>query len=59
MKVIFNSLLVVLIFIFAISLLFVVGNSNLKDRIFYLVTSVVLLLCIIGVILLQMKLTVL
>lgn len=48
MKFIFSFILVVLTFGFLVSVLFALGNNRLKERIFYLVMSVVLIICIFG-----------
>ena len=48
MKVIFNIILVTLVLGFIISTLFAIGNSTFKERIFYLVMTVVTLICILG-----------
>lgn len=48
MKFIFSIILVALVFGFFVSIMFALGNSTLKDKVFYLVMSVVMLICVFG-----------
>lgn len=48
MKFIFSIILIALVFGFFVSIMFALGNSTLKDKVFYLVMSVVMLICVFG-----------
>lgn len=48
MKFIFSIILVALVFGFFVSILFALGNTKIKEKVFYLVMSVIMLMCIFG-----------
>ena len=46
MRFIFSIILVSLVFGFFVSILFVLGNTKIKEKVFYLIVSVLMLLCL-------------
>ena len=48
MKFIFSIILVVIVLGFIVSMLFVLGNSKIKEKVFYLIVAVLMLLCLFG-----------
>lgn len=55
MTIISNMLLVILVFGLFVSVLFALGNGSLKEKSFYLVMSIVLLLSAIGLMYFKLK----
>ena len=53
MRFIFSIILVSLVFGFFVSILFVLGNTKIKEKVFYLVMSVVILMCMFGTVYFQ------
>ena len=48
MKFIFSIILVVIVLGFIMSILFVLGNTKIKEKVFYLIVAVLMLLCLFG-----------